>query len=59
MDLAGGVFNMTTPASFAGQGATVRWSRNGSWQGHGIPYPAISPSITNKYWATGGRCSRP
>ncbi|MBL8613051.1 MAG: hypothetical protein JNL38_37270 [Myxococcales bacterium] len=59
MDLAGGVFNMTTPANFAGQGSAVRWSRNGSWQGHGIPYGALSPPITNKYWATGGRCSRP
>ena len=52
MDLAGGVLDITRDVS-----GTVKWFKNGSWQGHGIGGSYNMPS-TNKYWAAGGRCAR-
>ncbi len=55
MDLAGGVFNMTNQVP----APNALWFRNGSWQGHAIPYGSgVSVSANNKYWAMGGRCKR-
>ena len=34
------------------------WSKNGSWQGHNIPWANTTTAATNKYWAAGGRCAR-
>jgi hypothetical protein len=67
-DLGGNVFNMTnqiagTPGT-AVDNRNVVWFRNGSWQGHAIPYysatdatPSSFKSLS-KYWATGARCAR-
>ncbi len=53
-DLAGLVFNYT---SIDGSGRSA-WSKNGSWQGHRIPFVDRTFAATNKYWSTGGRCAR-
>jgi hypothetical protein len=59
-DLAGAVFNSF---QIDATGATAHWSRNGSWQGHTIPWTAPGTfgqfPAHDKYWAMGGRCARP
>ena len=58
-DLAGLFqYESITPAKPPATGYQVDWSKSGSWQGHQIPYGALSTNATNKYWATGGRCAR-
>jgi hypothetical protein len=37
---------------------TNRWSRNGSWEGHQIPYPMHSSPLLRRYGKVGGRCAR-
>jgi formylglycine-generating enzyme required for sulfatase activity len=54
-DLAGHLFNMTSSGTLP----SARWHRQGSWQGHVIPFGAgVAVPATNKYWAMGGRCVR-
>lgn len=58
-DLAGLFqYESITPAKPPATGYQVDWSKSGSWQGHQIPYGALSTNATNKSWATGGRCAR-
>jgi formylglycine-generating enzyme required for sulfatase activity len=60
-DLGGNLFEHT---SFLGlisgeaPGIANRWSRNGSWEGHQVPYPAHSSPILRRYGKVGGRCAR-
>ncbi|MBX3230873.1 MAG: hypothetical protein KIT84_01540 [Labilithrix sp.] len=55
-DLGGLVFNLTSTFNAAGQ---VRWSRNGSWENHQIPYGVHHSPKERAYWATGARCVHP
>lgn len=54
-DLGGLLFNITS--SFDANGNS-RWSRNGSWENHAIPYGAHVSPKARAYWAAGGRCTR-
>ncbi|MBX3211862.1 MAG: hypothetical protein KF850_07505 [Labilithrix sp.] len=54
-DLGGLVFNITS--TFQPNG-NARWSRNGSWENHRIPYGETSSAKSRAYWAAGGRCTR-
>ncbi|MBX3221450.1 MAG: hypothetical protein KF795_13090 [Labilithrix sp.] len=54
-DLGGLVFNITSTFDANGR---PRWSRNGSWENHAIPYGATFSPKTRAYWAAGGRCTR-
>jgi formylglycine-generating enzyme required for sulfatase activity len=67
-DLAGNLLNMTNQiggtAGTAVDNREVVWFRNGTWQGHAIPFyqsaqnPLPSWKSLSKYWATGARCAR-
>ncbi|AKU98099.1 Tryptophan synthase alpha chain [Labilithrix luteola] len=52
-DLGGLVFNMTA----IDPSGNSLWSKNGSFQGHDIPWGNTTVAATNKYWAAGGRCA--
>ena len=62
MDLGGNLFEVTyITGGITGanpQNRSNRWSRNGSFEGHGIPYPAISLGLLHRYGKVGGRCVR-
>ena len=36
----------------------VKWSKNGSWEGHNVGYASFEFAIMTKYGKTGGRCAR-
>jgi hypothetical protein len=36
----------------------VRWSKNGSWEGHSIGFGGFEFAVMTKYGKTGGRCAR-
>lgn len=59
-DLAGNLFDVTSTLSGSGDPTTKlsRWSRNGSWEGHEIPYPVHNSPLLRKYGKQGGRCAR-
>lgn len=56
-DLGGLVFQLTS--TFDPGGASVAWSRAGSWEDHPVAYPAVlyRPADVSRYWAAGGRCT--
>jgi hypothetical protein len=45
-------------ATDAQYGATVRWSRAGSWEGHQANYTKWQFAVMTKYGKVGGRCAR-
>lgn len=66
-DLAGNVFDLTSTISGSNgdhpDDREVTWGRNGSWEGHNIPFasedrPWTAP-IMRKYGKAGGRCTKP
>jgi hypothetical protein len=68
-DLAGNLMELTatfdgtstTTTDYRGQSITlpnVRWTKNGSWEGHPIGYDAWTFPILTKYGKTGLRCAR-
>jgi hypothetical protein len=54
-DLGGLLFNMTSTFDASGN---VRWSRNGSWEVHPLPYDVHYSPKTRAYEAAGARCVR-
>ncbi len=64
MDLAGNLMEIVADTAgvdnTAGGGnqTRVRWTKNGSWEGHAIGYPDFAFSFMTKYGKTGGRCAR-
>jgi hypothetical protein len=67
-DIAGLMMEITATTAGAEtttdlNGATVsqtkfRWSKNGSWEGHGVGYAGFAFATMTKYGKTGGRCAR-
>jgi formylglycine-generating enzyme required for sulfatase activity len=67
-DMAGNLMELTattsgseTTTDLNGQTVTqtmVKWSKNGSWEGHGIGYTGFQFAFMTKYGKTGGRCAR-
>jgi hypothetical protein len=68
-DLAGNLMELTatfdgtstTTTDYRGQSVTlpnVRWTKNGSWEGHPIGFDGWSFPVLTKYGKTGLRCAR-
>jgi formylglycine-generating enzyme required for sulfatase activity len=68
-DVAGNLMELTATfdgtntktTDYAGKQVTqpnVRWTKNGSWEGHGIGFDGWSFPIMTKYGKTGVRCAR-
>lgn len=67
-DIAGLMMEITatttgseTTTDLNGQTVTqpkVKWSKNGSWEGHAVGYAGFEFAIMTKYGKTGGRCAR-
>jgi hypothetical protein len=60
-DIGGLMIELTsTPGNNADPkyGPTVKWSKQGSWEGHGVGYANYEFAIQTKYGKTGGRCAR-
>jgi hypothetical protein len=57
-DLGGLLFNITSSVETVGSVTGQRWSRNGSWEVHGVPYGAHASPATRAYEAAGGRCTK-
>jgi hypothetical protein len=36
----------------------MKWSKQGSWEGHGVGYANYEFAIMTKYGKTSGRCAR-
>jgi hypothetical protein len=64
MDIGGDLLELTASpgvgesATDPKYGATVRWGRSGSWEGHQANYTGWQFAIMTKYGKTGGRCAR-
>ena len=60
MDIAGDLIELTASlgTNDTKYGATVRWSRAGSWEGHGVNFSGFQFAVMTKYGKTGGRCAR-
>lgn len=60
MDIGGLMMELTTTpgANDPSYGATVKWSRAGSWEGHEVNYGQYAFAIMTKYGKTGARCAR-
>jgi sulfatase-modifying factor enzyme 1 len=62
MDLAGNIFEVTSTYKGGETDPSQlqnRWSRNGSWEVHAIPYDVFYAPLLRKYGKQGGRCARP
>lgn len=67
-DIAGLLMEITattngteTTTDLNGQAVTqtkVKWSKNGSWEGHAVGYAGFEFAVMTKYGKTGGRCAR-
>jgi len=67
-DIAGLMMEITattngneTTTDMNGQTVTqpkVRWTKNGSWEGHAVGYAGFEFAVMTKYAKTGGRCAR-
>jgi hypothetical protein len=55
MDLAGNLMEITTTGL---SGGSVKWSKNGSFEGHPVGSPNFQFPIMTKYGKAGGRCER-
>jgi hypothetical protein len=59
MDVGGLLIELTASTSTdAKYGAAVRWSKQGSWEGHQIGNTSWVFPVMTKYGKTGGRCAR-
>ncbi len=60
MDIGGLMMELTATASANDPkyGATVKWSRAGSWEGHPVNYGQYAFAVMTKYGKTGLRCAR-
>ena len=59
-DIAGDLIEITATAGGADAkyGATMKWSRAGSWEGHAIANRDSGFAVMTKYGKVGGRCAR-
>ena len=61
MEITASFTTNDTTTDFNGQSVTqpkVKWSKNGSWEGHAVGYAGFEFAIMTKYGKTGGRCAR-
>lgn len=64
LDVGGDLLEWTaTPGNGPGAvdpkyGATMKWGRSGSWEGHQANYTGWEFAVMTKYGKTGGRCAR-
>lgn len=63
-DLAGNLMEITADTGTVddtdggGNQIRIKWTKNGSWEGHAMRFPDFAFSFMTKYGKAGGRCAR-